>query len=177
MGMRAQQRHRFTRRVAALGLCALPLCTAGCEREHRDFRANRGLAGAADAVRVTELRPGPEGTPPPAQIYSENRWAVAEGQRLYAWFNCAGCHAPGGGGGIGPPLRDGEWIYGSEPENIYATIVQGRARGMPAFGGRIDPADAWKLVAYVRSMAELTPADTWGGRAKHMAEIDPQRKP
>ena len=41
-----------------------------------------------------------------------------------------------GGGGIGPPLMDDRWIYGSAPENIYASIVQGRPNGMPAWGGR-----------------------------------------
>ena len=34
------------------------------------------------------------------------------GRRLYDAFNCVGCHAHGGGG-IGPPLMDDKWIYGT----------------------------------------------------------------
>jgi cytochrome c oxidase cbb3-type subunit 3 len=41
-----------------------------------------------------------------------------------------------GGGGMGPPLMDNEWIYGSSPENIVATIVEGRPNGMPSFRNR-----------------------------------------
>src|SRR5690606_20313179 len=118
------------------------------------------------------------GDPPPDAspvIYQENRWAIGEGQRLYRWFNCHGCHASGGGGGIGPPLGADEWIYGSSPDNIYATIVQGRPGGMPAFRDRIDPADVWKLVAYVRAVGRLTPKDTWSARQDNMAEASPWR--
>jgi cytochrome c oxidase cbb3-type subunit 3 len=48
---------------------------------------------------------------------------------------------------------DDVWIYGSEPVNIVATIVQGRPNGMPSFGGRIPESQVWQLVAYVRSLS------------------------
>ena len=63
---------------------------------------------------------------------------------------------------MGPPLMDSRWVYGSEPENIFATIMQGRPNGMPAFRGRIPQQQVWQIVAYVRSIAGLTPADTRG---------------
>ena len=50
---------------------------------------------------------------------------------------------------------DDVWIYGSDPANIFATIVQGRPNGMPAFGSRIPEKEVWELVAYVRSMSGL----------------------
>ena len=59
---------------------------------------------------------------------------------------------------MGPPLMDDEWIYGSEPENIFATIVEGRPNGMPSFRGRIPDYQVWQLVAYVRSMSGLCPS-------------------
>lgn len=92
--------------------------------------------------------------------YDESEWTVYAGQQLYAWLNCAGCHA-NGGGGIGPPLADEKWIYGSEPLDIFATIWQGRPNGMPAFGNRIGQQQAWLVVAYVRSLARLTPPALW----------------
>ncbi len=54
---------------------------------------------------------------------------------------------------MGAALMDDKWIYGHEPHAIYATIVEGRPNGMPAFGGRIPDDQVWQLVAYVRSMS------------------------
>ena len=54
--------------------------------------------------------------------YSErNAYAVAQGKLFYRWFNCIGCHAQGGGA-IGPALMDESWIYGKDPDSIFATI-------------------------------------------------------
>ena len=86
-----------------------------------------------------------------------------------AEFNCAGCHA-NGGGGMGPPLMDAAWIYGGEPDSVYATIVQGRPNGMPAFGKRAQPRQAWQLAAYVRSMSGLLAKDVAPGRDDHMQD-------
>src|ERR1044071_3848683 len=49
-----------------------------------------------------------------------NAYAIAEGKRLYTQLNCVGCHA-NGGGGMGPPLMDDKWIYGSAPANKIGT--------------------------------------------------------
>ena len=77
---------------------------------------------------------------------------MAEGKRLYIQFNCNGCHALGGGD-IGPALMDGKWIYGHEPDQIFASIVEGRPNGMPSFRGRLPDQQIWQIVAYVRSMS------------------------
>ena len=154
---------------------ALLLLLAGCEREDRDFRPVPPGATANTAVQTTGLQAGPRTVDPSAGAYQENRWAIGQGQTFYVQYNCAGCHAPGGGGGMGPPLSDDEWIYGSDPENVFDTIVEGRPNGMPSFRGRIDNGQLWQLVAYVRSMSGLTPRDTWPARADHMQEIRPDR--
>jgi cytochrome c oxidase cbb3-type subunit III len=151
-------------------LLLLALAAGACEREHRDFASAAPSGSAESMVRTSALHAGPPTPEYETRLYADNRWAVSEGQRLYSWYNCAGCHSPGGGGGIGPPLTDDEWIYGSSPENIYDTIVKGRPRGMPSFSGRIASSDLWKLVAYVRSLGGLTPFDTWTSRADAMEE-------
>jgi cytochrome c oxidase cbb3-type subunit III len=153
---------------------ALVVLLAGCEREKRSFRETPPGATAFPAVQTSELQAGPKTTDPSAGAYQENRFAVSQGQTFYSQYNCAGCHSPGGGGGMGPPLNDDEWIYGSDPENVFQTIVQGRPNGMPAFRGRIDNAQVWMLVAYVRTMSGLTPKDAWPARADHMQESRPQ---
>ena len=87
----------------------------------------------------------------------------AEGQRLFGWFNCAGCHGAVGGGGMGPPLRDSHWIYGSDPASIFQSIAQGRPNGMPAFGRMIPDEQIWKLELYIRSLGGVDTTVRAGG--------------
>ncbi|HYE34089.1 c-type cytochrome [Methylocaldum sp.] len=116
---------------------AVLLLLIGCEREERRFREPPPAASAIESIRLSDLQPGtPTPVPAIANPYEANAYALAEGKRLFSWYNCVGCHFHGGGG-IGPPLMDDEWIYGGEPQNIFATIIQGRPNGMPAFGGSI----------------------------------------
>lgn len=78
--------------------------------------------------------------------------ATARGQKLFTSFNCAGCHGDHGGGGMGPSLRDEDWIYGSTGAAIYSSIADGRAHGMPAWGTKLPESQIWELVAYIRSL-------------------------
>jgi cytochrome c oxidase cbb3-type subunit III len=156
--------HR-TMRLGAIGLLIL---AAACEREQRRFRESPPGVTPNATVRVSALQPGvPVDTTHMSNPYENNAYASTEGQRLYGWYNCAGCHA-NGGGGMGPPLMDERWIYGSAPENIFASIVQGRPNGMPSWAGRIPTPQVWQLVAYVRSMSGLTPSPTRSARTDHM---------
>ena len=105
----------------------------------------------------SDLHPGGSKPSSPGKSpYEENAYSISEGQRLFSWYNCTGCHA-NGGGGIGPPLIKVHWIYGNEPANIFDTIVKGRPNGMPSWGGRIPEYQIWQLVAYVRSLSSLEP--------------------
>ena len=53
---------------------------------------------------------------------------------------------------MGPSLRDPDWIYGSSDAEVFASIAEGRAHGMPAWGTKIPQEQIWKLVAYIKSM-------------------------
>jgi cytochrome c oxidase cbb3-type subunit III len=162
-------------RARAIATALVIGLAAACEREQRSFQSVPPGATAETSVRTSALHAGP-GVPEPivTGAYQENAWAIGEGQRLYEWMNCAGCHAPGGGGGIGPALTDDDWVYGSDPENVFDTIVEGRPHGMPSFRGRLGNDDVWKLVAYVRTLGGLTRKDAWSPRSENMAEITPQ---
>ncbi|HET6763615.1 MAG TPA: c-type cytochrome [Longimicrobiaceae bacterium] len=163
-------------RACAALLLAVALA-AGCRREERQFRSYPPAAEPEGVEREGELAPGPRQPEVTARNpYEHNAYAVSEGKRLYGWYNCVGCHAHGGGG-MGPPLMDDEWIYGSEPENVFRTIAHGRPNGMPAFGGRIGNDEIWKLTAYVRSMSALeVPQDVRGGRDDHMQVKQPEQE-
>jgi cytochrome c oxidase cbb3-type subunit 3 len=168
---------RLSRLALTFALAPIVASSVACERESRRFREAPPTATAYGAVVLSEeLQPGVR-TPDVALItpYEENAWAVSEGKRLYTAFNCVGCHAQGGGG-MGPPLMDDEWIYGSDPENIVATIVEGRPNGMPSFRGRISNQQLWELAAYVRSMSGLLRKDVRPGRDDNMQmKVDEQR--
>lgn len=136
--------------------------------EQRAYRTTPAAAAkVTDTNTTTELAAGgaPAVSFPEPEIQHEDFSGsdISEGKRLYHWFNCVACHAEGGGG-IGPALMDSKWIYGSEPRQIYATILEGRPNGMPSFRGKIPDAQVWQLVAYVRSMSGQVPSASRSSR-------------
>ena len=159
----------------------LLFCLGACKREERGFRVTPPPSGRVQTVRLTELQPGPAQTPDVTKNeYEENAYAVSEGKRLYEQMNCVGCHFHGGGG-IGPPLMDARWIYGSDPSQIFATIVQGRPNGMPAFRNKLNDDQVWKIAAYVRSLSGQVSKDVAPSRDDDMSgpppESSTERKP
>lgn len=153
------------RKVLAASLLLLLIA---CEREQRRFREMPSAAAPPNRERLVSLVPGPYTADIRVENpYGYNAFAISEGKRLYSWYNCVGCHAHGGGG-MGPPLMDDRWIYGSDPENIFSTIVEGRPNGMPSFRGKIPDYQVWQLVAYVQSLSGNVPKDAAGGRPDSM---------
>lgn len=156
-------------RVMVLIVCATAL--AACEREERSFRPDPVADEVRQQIALTSLSPGPsapsESRPRAAKDYERNAYHLAEGKRLFRWFNCNGCHA-NGGGGSGPALIDDKWIYGGEIENIVATIREGRPNGMPSFRGRIPDDQIWEIAAYIRSMSGNVPASAAPNRDDRM---------
>jgi len=157
------------RRIALL---LLPLLLASCQREEREFRSNPIASETRETVALTSLSPGSNepvvATSGKGREYETNAYHLSQGKRLYQWMNCGGCHAPGGGGDIGPPLIDDKWIYGASIEQIVQTIREGRPNGMPSFRGRVPDDQIWELAAYVRSMTGNVPTDAAPTRSDHM---------
>jgi len=146
---------------------AAALVMAACEREVRPFQDVSAATARSQKPTLSELFPGTQ--PPPAEEspYQKNAYAMAEGKRLFDSYNCSGCHAHGGGG-MGPPLMDDQWIYGSRPANIFATIVEGRPNGMPSFRNKIPDQQVWELVAFIQSMSGQAPIDVLPSRGDHL---------
>jgi cytochrome c oxidase cbb3-type subunit 3 len=157
-------------RLFALGglfiTLSLGWAVIGCQSEQRDLHPTAAASATSSGVIVGELQPG-EGVPPGIAATlaeaQENAYAMNEGKRLFESYNCSGCHAHGGGS-IGPALMDSRWIYGSQPANIFATIVEGRPNGMPSFRGKVPDIQVAQLVAYVRAMAGLAATKSAPGR-------------
>lgn len=167
-------RHSFAWAVAISMLTLV-----GCQREKRQFQTLPAAANRETAVRLTPLQPGaPQQQAPVKSPYQDDAWGINEGKRLYTAFNCSGCHGVNGGGAIGPPLMDDKWIYGSQPNQIYSTIAEGRPDGMPSFGGHVPQQQIWQLVAYVEALSGQVAQTVAPGRSDDlMAAIPPSREP
>ncbi len=150
----------------ALCLLIVSAVLCACEREERRFTEKPGASQAPNAIVLSALQPGGR-TWAQHSPYDGNAYAIAQGKQLFEWFNCSGCHAQGGGS-IGPALMDAQWIYGDQPENLFATIVEGRPNGMPSFRGRVSRQQVWQLVAYVRSLSGQISKDAAPSRSDHL---------
>jgi len=134
--------------------------------------------GGQGFVATTTLFPG--GGSPPAEAplagqYQGDAAHIAQGQRLFEWYNCSGCHFHGGGG-MGPPLMDQQWIYGGRLDQIHASIVQGRPNGMPSWGHKIPDSEIWDIAAFVQSLSAPSAAEG-AGQAMPQSPPPPTQSP
>jgi cytochrome c oxidase cbb3-type subunit 3 len=92
--------------------------------------------------------------------------ARAIGQKLFLNY-CTQCHASDARGSKGfPNLTDNDWLYGGEPENIEATILNGRNGMMPPMGPALGPNGVKDAMNFVRSLSGLSHDDAAAGRGK-----------
>ena len=85
-----------------------------------------------------------------------NETGLKMGQRMFS-NNCAVCHGQGGQGAYGfPTLTDSDWLYGGEPAQIIATIVNGRRGAMPAWGPVLGEDGVQDVTNYVLSLSGKT---------------------
>ncbi len=84
---------------------------------------------------------------------AENDAALKIGESLYSSY-CRTCHGSDARGARGyPNLRDTDWLYGGEPENIKTSILQGRVALMPAWEGVLSAEDIFNVTAYVEQLS------------------------
>jgi cytochrome c oxidase cbb3-type subunit 3 len=83
------------------------------------------------------------------------------GMQYFNTFNCIGCHAPNGGGGMGPSLSSRMFKFGGAPAQHFIVIAHGAPLGMPAWAGRLAENVIWDLVSYIDSISNA-PGDEWG---------------
>ncbi len=74
------------------------------------------------------------------------------GMRMFG-NNCAQCHGADAKGSYGfPNLSDGDWLYGGSPDEIKASISNGRRGTMPAWGDIIGDQGVNDITAYILSV-------------------------
>ena len=54
--------------------------------------------------------------------------------------------------GMAPSLRDEDWLYGQADAQIFNSINEGRAHGMPSWNTKLTEDQTWRLVAYIKSL-------------------------
>ena len=162
--------------AAKLALAAAAaLSVAACDREARTVA--QGAPESSPQIQATSLTPGgPRQMPADADAakYENNAYQVSAGSRIFRTYNCNGCHS-NGGGGMGPPLIDDQWIYGSSIEQIYGTILEGRPNGMPAWRGKLTDEQIWQVAAYVRTLGGFNPSVA-SARRDAMASVPPRNQ-
>ena len=90
---------------------------------------------------------------------ANNADAVRLGRNLYL-NNCATCHGSDARGARGfPNLTDSDWLWGSSPEAIQASITNGRIGVMPALGAALGDQGLGEVVAYILSLNGRGDAD------------------
>jgi len=101
--------------------------------------------------------------------------ALKLGQSIFA-NTCATCHGSTAQGAIGfPNLADGNWQWGGEPEQVLASVLDGRQAAMPGWGAVLqgmggDQAVDY-VVAYVRTLSTADQSlsnDFFAARGKPM---------
>jgi cytochrome c peroxidase len=96
--------------------------------------------------------------------YAGDPEAVKQGRKLFLSLGCSGCHGLMGGGGMGKPILDDTWIFGSDDQTLYNLIKgQNPQQTMPRTWVGLPDDQVWKLLAYVRSLYKGDPAlIDWG---------------
>src|SRR4051812_37221116 len=134
------------RRAVLVGMLSV---TAACSPPPGDIRKSDARPPVSTPVGPV---PGPGDAVHAANPFAHDRGAIGEGRRLFVGFNCAGCHGDHGGGGMGPSLRDEDWIYGNADAQLFSSIVEGRAHGMPAWQSKLTEDETWRIVAYIKAL-------------------------
>jgi cytochrome c oxidase cbb3-type subunit III len=130
-----------------LGLFWLTIIWAVGYTLHYHVIADRSQekALAAEIARAEARWPSSAGTGP--FVVTD---ALAEAGRPIYMTNCAACHGQDLEGGIGVALRDGEWLHGSEPDQVLRTVSEGvPAKGMPGWAPILGPERVRQVTAYI----------------------------
>lgn len=93
----------------------------------------------------------------PVDELAKDPAAMRMGQRMFA-NNCAQCHGSAGTGSHGfPNLTDEEWLWGNSPEQIHATLANGRQATMPAWGAMLNAIGIRNVTEYVIQLSGREP--------------------
>jgi mono/diheme cytochrome c family protein len=110
------------------------------------------LALPAEVTPVAEVAAQPTAAPLPTGAVQGN---AGQGQTLYTQ-NCASCHGDQAQGGVGPALRNNNFVKTRGDQAVYDTIAKGRpGTAMPAWlqpAGKLTQAQIFDLLAFLHTI-------------------------
>lgn len=142
---------------AAAGLLLCVLAVAACAPEKRQLTPTSPLSDPT----------GP--TDPRAALFEHNSWRVSEGGLYFTLYGCGSCHGGTAKGVLA--LDDDSWRYGGSLRDVFLSIADGRAGGMPAYRSRMPQEQLWQVTTYVRQLHKMEPA------ARRRQDADQQGQP
>ncbi len=87
------------------------------------------------------------------ETLAKNPEAIKTGERLFANY-CSTCHGADARGALGfPNLRDQDWLYGNEPAQIKATILNGRNGMMPGWQAALGDDGVKNVTEFIFSLS------------------------
>jgi putative heme-binding domain-containing protein len=127
----------------------------GVVLKNRSLRSRLGNAGALTLISCLML---------PAQTNPfDTPEGVEQGKALFQ-IHCTYCHGANGEGGRGADLTTGQYRRGGSNPNLFATVRNGiPGTEMPAVRATDD--EVWKMVAFVKKLGTLAPAEKAPGDA------------
>lgn len=83
---------------------------------------------------------------------------IKAGKAIYD-ANCMACHAPDGGGGVGPNLTDEYWLHGGGIKDIFRVVKYGvPTKGMIAWESQLSPLQMAQVSSYIKDLVGTVPA-------------------
>jgi mono/diheme cytochrome c family protein len=125
-------------------VCGLLLLT-GCDSGSKTGDGTK----PESAAKVAAAAPPASGNP-----FAKSVEAVIEGRKLFLSYGCAACHGMGGGGGMGKPIIDDEWVFAGDDKTLFK-LIRGEIpnQTMPnTIGKGMTDEEVWKALVYVRSI-------------------------
>ncbi len=114
--------------------------------EEADKKVKAYLAASSDNVDENTV------------VLLTNAADISAGQVIFS-EKCASCHAPDGGGIIGPNLTDDYWLHGCSIHDIFKTIKYGvPEKGMISWKDQLSPKQIAMVASYIHGLKGAKPA-------------------
>ncbi len=112
----------------------------------------------AEAARTAYLESMAANVDEATVVYDPSTARLAQGGALFA-THCVSCHAPDGGGGVGPNLTDAYWLHGGTIGDVFKTVKYGvPSKGMKSWQAELSPVDMQNVSTYILSLQGTSPA-------------------
>ncbi len=115
-------------------------------------------------LSLTQLLPGQ------TNPLAGNAAAIDVGKGNFRLY-CSPCHGIHAQGGLAPDLTRGSFAAGESDADLFRVVSHGvEGTEMAAYEGRFDEPMIWRFIAYIRSVARVTPTSV-PGDVQHGSEV------